>query len=113
MSGAADGLLWYGALVLIALLAHESWRWLGYALGRRINPQGEIFKWVKAVSTALVAALVARLLLFPAGALASIPLWLRLLAFAVAISVYLRTQTVWHGVLAGALLIAAGKLALQ
>ena len=100
-------------LLAIGVLVHEPWRWAGYLLGRRLDPEDEIFKWVKAVSTALVAALAARLLLFPSGALAGIPLWLRLAAFALGLAVFYGTRmTAWKGVCAGAALIAVGKLAL-
>lgn len=100
-------------MTAIALLVHEPWRWAGYMLGRRLNPEDEIFKWVKSVSTALVAALAARLLLFPSGALAGIPMWLRIAAFLLGIAVfYLTGRAAWIGVCAGAALIAAGKLML-
>jgi Branched-chain amino acid transport protein (AzlD) len=105
---------WQGffILVAIAVLAHEPWRWAGYMLGRRLNPDDEIFKWVKAVSTSLVAALAARLMLFPSGALAGIPLWLRLAGCAVGIAVfYAANKTAWKGVCAGALIVCVGKLA--
>ena len=106
-----DGIGPYVLVALIAVLAHEPWRWAGYAVGRSLNPNDEIFKWVKAVSTALVAAMVARLILFPAGALASVPLALRLAAFALGLAVFLGTgRTPWTGVVAGAALIAVGKL---
>lgn len=112
MSAWADWLSTYVSLLLIAVLAHEPWRWAGYAVGRNLNPQDEIFKWVKAVSTSLVAALVARLVLFPAGALASVPLWVRLAAFAGGLAVFYATRrTPWIGVCAAAGLIAVGKLA--
>lgn len=111
MKVATEGWWLILTLVLIAVLAHEPWRWLGYLVGRSLNPEDEIFKWVKAVSTALVSALVARLVLFPAGALAGTPLWLRLLSFALALAVFYRTdRTAWKGVLAGALLLAGGHL---
>lgn len=101
-------------LLAIAVLVHEPWRWAGYLLGRRLNPDDEIFKWVKAVSTSLVAALAARLLLFPSGALAAIPLWLRLAAFALGVLVFFRTgNAAWKGVCAGAALIAMGRLVLD
>ncbi len=67
-------------LLVVAILAHEPFRWLGLYLGRQISPDSEIFVWVRAVATSLVAALVARLLLFPAGELASVDLWIRVLA---------------------------------
>ncbi len=44
--------------------------------------------WVKDVSTALVVALIARLLLQPLGSLASITGGVRLIAFATAIAAY-------------------------
>ena len=113
MSPLGDGLTAFLVLLAIGLLVHEPWRWAGYALGRSLDPEDEVFKWVKAVSTALVAALAARLLLFPSGALAGIPLWLRLSAFAFALAVFCATRmSAWKGVCAGAVLIGAAKLAL-
>ena len=113
MSLLGDGITGYVMMIVFAALVHEPWRWAGYALGRNLNPEDEFFKWVKAVSTSLVAALAARLVLFPAGALASIPLWLRVVAFAVGLAVFYRTGlTAWKGVCAGAGLIGVGKLVL-
>lgn len=101
----------YFVMIAIAVLAHEPWRWAGYALGRRLDPDDEIFKWVKLVSTSLVAALATRLLLFPAGALAGIPMWLRIGSFALALVVFYRSRmTAWQGVCAGAAMIGVGKL---
>ena len=55
--------------------------------------------------------LVARLVLFPAGALASVPLWVRLAAFAGGLATHqLAGRTPWKGVCAAAELIAVGKL---
>ena len=55
----SDGLLtsFEGTLLLlvIALVAHEPFRWLGLYLGHGLDAQSEIFAWVRAVSTALVA----------------------------------------------------------
>lgn len=113
MSLLGDGIVGYLMLIVIAALVHEPWRWAGYALGRNLDPQDEVFKWVKAVSTSLVAALAARLVLFPAGALASIPLWLRLTAFGLGLLVFYRSGlTAWKGVCAGAGLIGLGKIVL-
>jgi hypothetical protein len=112
VSALGEGPYAFVVLLAIAALVHEPWRWAGYALGRRLNPRDEIFKWVSAVSTALVAALATRLVLFPSGALATVPLWLRLGAFAFGLLVfYCGGRTPWLGVCAGGALIAAGKLA--
>lgn len=75
-------------IVLIALLAHEPFRWLGVYLGRGLAADSEIFVWVRAVATALVAGLVARLVLFPAGDLEAIPLTVRLIAVAAGTAIF-------------------------
>ena len=110
MTDLGSGLSGFFVMLAIAVLVHEPWRWAGYMLGRRLNPDDEIFKWVKAVSTSLVAALAARLLLFPSGALAGVPMWLRVGAFALGFVVFWRTDNAaWKGVCAGAAVIAVGK----
>jgi len=72
-----DGFGGYLALLAVAIFAHEPWRWLGLALGRNIDAGGEVFLWVRAVATALVAGLVMKLVVLPAGALATVPGWVR------------------------------------
>lgn len=111
MSTIGQGLEGYVLLLLLAVIAHEPWRWAGYAVGRRLDPEDEIFKWVKAVSTALVSAMVARLVLFPAGALASVPLSVRVAGFAIGLAVFFATgRTAWTGVCAAAAFVLVGKL---
>ena len=46
------------------------WRFVGVYLAERIAPDSELLTWVRAVATALVAALVAGLILDPPGQLA-------------------------------------------
>jgi len=111
VSALDDGFGGYLVLALIAALAHEPWRWAGLLIGRRIDAEGEVFQWVRAVSTALVAALVARLVLFPAGALDTVPIAIRVGAFACGLGFFLLTgRRVWAAVAFGATLLAAGKL---
>jgi hypothetical protein len=111
MSALNDGFGGYLVLLLIAALAHEPWRWAGLVVGRRLAAEGEIFQWVRAVSTALVAALVARLVLFPAGALESVPMLVRMGAFGCGLAWYfLAGRSVWAAVAFGASLLAIGKL---
>lgn len=91
-----DGLLASpaGALVilLVALLAHEPLRWAGLYLGRGLSPDSSVFVWVRCVATALVAGLVTRLVLFPAGVLEEVPATIRLTALATGIAIYLATN---------------------
>lgn len=75
-------------IVAVALFSHEPFRWFGVYLGRGLAADSEIFVWVRAVATALVAGLVARLVLFPAGVLEAIALPIRLSALAAGIAVF-------------------------
>ena len=75
-----DGFGGYLALLAIALFAHEPWRWLGFVLGRNVKADSEMFLWVRSVATALVAGLVVKLVIFPAGTLAEVPAWVRAIA---------------------------------
>jgi branched-subunit amino acid transport protein len=88
MSGFGEGFAPYLILVAIAALAHEPWRWLGLLLGRTLTLDSEVFVWVRAVSTALIAALVMRLVLFPAGELAAAPMLVRILAVAAGVAAF-------------------------
>jgi Branched-chain amino acid transport protein (AzlD) len=69
------------AYVFIAVagwLATDLWRWLGVLAGNRLREDSEALNWVRAVATALVAAVIAKLILYPTGVLEQSPLWLRL-----------------------------------
>jgi hypothetical protein len=70
----------YLALVLVGFLPSEVWRWFGILVGRSLDEDSEIILWVRAVATALVAGVVARIVFFPPGSLATIPLTVRLVA---------------------------------
>ena len=104
-----------GAALLIVLLAGflptEVWRSLAILAGRRLEEGSPVFHWVKAVATALLAAVVARLLFAPAGALAAVPLLLRLGAVVGGVAGFLALRrSVFAGVLVGELLLVAGIL---
>jgi branched-subunit amino acid transport protein len=110
MSALQDGYGGYLLLILIGFLVHEPWRWLGLFLGRNLSTDSEIFHWVRAVATALVAGLVIRLILFPAGALVGVSLAMRLTAFAAAIiAFFLAKRSMGLGVAAGALCLMLGQ----
>lgn len=97
-----EGLGAYIFLLIVGFCATAPWRVLGVALSQSIDAESEVLRWVRAVSTALIAGLVARLVFFPAGALAEVPMALRLGAFAVAIAAFLiARRSLAVGVLAG------------
>ena len=110
MSALQDGYGGYLLLIAIGFLVHEPWRWLGLFLGRNLSADSEIFHWVRGVATALVAGLVLRLILFPAGALATASLTMRLTAFAAAVLIFfLARRSMGFGVSAGALCLMLGQ----
>jgi len=80
--------LWL-TLVIAGTASNGIWRIAGVWLSRGVDPVGPVMLWVKDVSTALVAGLVARMLLAPAGELAAIPTAVRFLAFGTGIAAYL------------------------
>jgi hypothetical protein len=102
--------LWPYIVVLIAgALMTEPWRWAGLALSRNLDPDSAVFKFARAVSTAIVAALVARLVVLPSGALADVGMLVRLGAFLGGIAVYLATGgRLLAGVATGVALLLAG-----
>jgi Branched-chain amino acid transport protein (AzlD) len=105
-----DGFGGYLVLFAAGFLATEIWRWLGLLVGGRLDVNGEVFQWVRAVATALVAGMVTRMVLFPAGALADIPLGVRLAAFAGGFACYfLIRRNLAAGVAGGAGLLVLAQ----
>jgi hypothetical protein len=106
-----DGIWAYLFVLGVAVVFHEPWRWLGIVLGRDLDIEGPLFAWVRAVATALVAALIMRLTLFPAGALGAMPVGIRVGAFLTGLAVfYLTGRILAWGVLAGAATLIAGMV---
>jgi hypothetical protein len=102
----------YLALLLLGFLPSEVWRWLGLVLGHGLDEDSEIILWVRAVATALVAGVVARIVLIPPGALAEVPLWVRLAALGCGfLAFYLVRRSAFAGVLVGEIVLIAGAVA--
>jgi len=102
----------YLALLLVGVLPSEVWRWLGLVLGGGLDEDSEIIMWVRAVATALIAAVVARIVLIPPGALASVPLGVRLAALGIGFLAFLLIRrSAFAGVLVGEAVLVAGALA--
>lgn len=63
---------WWAPYLFIAIagwLATDLWRWLGVLAGNRLKEDSEALYWVRAVATALVMAVTAKLIVFPTGTL--------------------------------------------
>jgi branched-subunit amino acid transport protein len=110
----ATGGLWpYLVVLIFAFLPTEIWRVLGVIMGKGLQEDSEVFHWVRMVATALVAAVVAKLILSPSGALATVPLWGRAGAIVVgcAVVVFSRGSVLWGLVVGELSLVAFGFLA--
>ena len=101
------------ALLLFAVLPTEIWRWLAIVFARRIDPASPLLEWVRAVATALLAGVVAKIVTAPPGALASTPFALRVGALALAVGVVLvNRRRLLPAVLAGEALLIGGSMLL-
>jgi Branched-chain amino acid transport protein (AzlD) len=110
----ATGGLWpYFVVIVFGFLPTEVWRVLGVLVGKGLNEESEVFHWVKMVSTALVTAVVAKLILAPTGALASIPLLGRAGALLLGlVAMLIARKSIVVGLIVGEVtLITAGLLA--
>jgi branched-subunit amino acid transport protein len=98
----------YAAVALFAIVAHESWRWLGAFLGSKVRETDDIFVWVRYVSSALVAALAMRFVFFPAGVLETVAFPVRCAAMAIGIAAFIACRrNLAIGILAGGLSLIA------
>lgn len=102
--------LWpYLVLIFVGFLPNEVWRFLGLLLARRLDEGTEILVWVRAVATAILAGVVGKLIFFPAGALATVPVSVRVGAAVVALLIFvLARRSVFAGVAAGEAALIAG-----
>jgi hypothetical protein len=62
-------------------------RAVGVKLSGHINQDSEIFRWLSAVTYAMVAALTVRMIVLPLGLLATVPLLLRILICGLSLAV--------------------------
>ena len=78
----------YVLLIVFAFLPNEIWRIAGALLSRGLDENSEWLALVRAMATALLAGVVAKILLVPPDALAIVPIGMRTGAIAVAVIVY-------------------------
>jgi len=83
--------------------ANGIWRLIGAVVSTGVAEDSAVIAWVRAISTALVAGLIARIVLFPPGALADIDPVIRVGAFVVGVSTFfLVGRNMAAGILVGA-----------
>ena len=103
---------WPFLFILIAgFLATDVWRFLGVYFGGRIADDAAILVLVRAVATALVAAVIGNLIVFPSGELANTTLILRVGAAAAGFVTYLLAgKRMLVGIIAGETVLMGGML---
>ena len=102
----------YALLLLVGFLPNEIWRMLGLVAARGIEDDSELFKWTRAVATAVLAGVIAKLILFPPGTLADVPLTIRLCAIACGFLAFLLLRrSVFAGVAVGEVVLILGARA--
>ncbi len=101
----------YLALILVGFLPNEVWRLLGLVLVRGLDEDSQVVVWVRAVATAMLAAVLAQLVIASSGALGAIPVLVRVgAAFAGLLAYFALRRSVFAGVLAGEAALVAGAL---
>jgi hypothetical protein len=109
MSPDMAGLWPYLLLVLVGYLPNEVWRALGLVMARGLNEDSELVVWSRAVATAILAGVIAKLILLPPGALAGVPLALRVTAVAGGFVAFLLVKrSLFVGVAVGEAVLLAG-----
>ena len=102
--------LWpYLVLVMVGFLPNEIWRALGLVLARGLNEDSQMVVLARALATAILAGVIAKLILFSSGALANIPLAVRVTAAVCGFLAFLAVKrSVFVGVVVGEAVLLAG-----
>jgi hypothetical protein len=102
----------YLVLILVGFLPNDIWRLLGVMVARGFDEDSEFITWVRAVATAVLAGVIAKIVFFPPGALAVVPLSVRMAAISCGFLAFLAVRrSVFAGVAVGeAVMIAGGVL---
>lgn len=111
MSYFSNSAWWWPYLFILAggFAATDLWRFLGVYLGGRLSEDSDILVLVRTMATALVAAVIGNLIVFPGGALAQTSLFLRVAAAAFGFAAYLLSgKRMIVGILAAELVFVLG-----
>ena len=79
-------------VILVTSFATYLSRFLGVLSSEKIKETSKIFKWFNCIAYATLAALIARMVIFPAGVLSESIILFRLAVLIAAISLYLITK---------------------
>jgi hypothetical protein len=101
----------YLALLIVGFLPNEIWRMLGIVFARGLDEKSELLVLVRAVATAILGGVIGDVILVAPGALAQVPLVVRLAAVVVGFLGFVLTRrSVFAGVVAGEAALIIGAL---
>lgn len=105
---AASGGLWpYLVVFFIGFLPTEIWRMLAVWMSRDLDENSDLLLWVRLVASALLAAVVAKMVIAPTGAMQIVPLWGRVGSLLVGlVTLMLTKRNVIAAVVMGEVVIA-------
>ena len=79
-------------VILVTSFATYLSRFLGVVSSEKIDETSKIFKWFNCIAYAILAALIARMIIFPAGVLSESVIFFRFVVLISAIILYLITK---------------------
>ncbi len=103
---------WPYVFILVAgVLATDVWRWIGVLAGNSLKDDSEAILWVRAVATALIAAVIGKMIVLPSGSAAEIHIATRICAAASGWMAFAVTgKNVLVGVVVAELVLVGGAL---
>ena len=78
--------------ILVTSIATYSSRFLGVLTSERINENSKIYKWFNCLAYSTLAALISRMIIFPAGVLAESDYFIRLIVIVLSILIFYVTK---------------------
>ena len=76
-------------VILVTSFATYLSRFLGVVSSEKIEAKSKIFRWFNCIAYSILAALIARIVIFPAGVLQEADLWLRLIVIIISIIIFI------------------------
>ena len=76
-------------VILVTSFATYLSRFLGVVSSEKIKETSKIFKWFNCIAYSILAALIARIVIFPAGVLEEADLWIRLIVIIISIIIFI------------------------
>ncbi len=76
-------------VILVTSFATYLSRFLGVVTSEKIDAKSKIFRWFNCIAYSILAALIARIVIFPAGVLEEADLWIRLIVIIISIIIFI------------------------